>query len=47
VGNPREFLQAEKEDQEMAKACINRGRVFMVFAVDGAFASDNQRRFRL
>jgi TnpA family transposase len=21
VGNPREFLQAEKEDQEMAEAC--------------------------
>ncbi len=22
VGNPREFLQAEKEDQEMAEACL-------------------------
>ena len=21
IGNPREFLQAEKEDQEMAEAC--------------------------
>src|SRR5271166_1176501 len=27
VGNPREFLQAEKEDQEMAEAC--RGKFTM------------------
>jgi hypothetical protein len=26
IGNPREFLQAEKQEQEMAEACINIGR---------------------
>jgi TnpA family transposase len=27
VGNPREFLQAEKEDQEMAEACNGSSRI--------------------
>jgi hypothetical protein len=27
LSNPREFLQAEKEDQEMAEACKRRKRL--------------------